>query len=156
MQMSAEDIWRSFGFPSSTPLSSVVAEAKAVAPRGFFTGGTYHLLDGNDSPYDGLPGVDPSRPVHDWSRSNWRQTLRAALQADVEMGCHYANFQIFLPPRHLNTGGEYRNDEAYLSRCAEGIAELQALCFELGLNCCKSWSDSTTLTHSLTSTGARV
>ena len=59
----------------------------------------------------------------------------AALQADVEMGCHYANFQIFLPPRHLNTGGEYRNDEAYLSRCAEGIAELQALCFELGLNC---------------------
>ena len=35
----------------------------------------------------------------------------------------------------MNTGGEYRKDEAYLNQCAQRIEQLQGLCFELGLNC---------------------
>jgi hypothetical protein len=104
-ELSVGDIQATF-YSSSTPLSTVVAEAKAVAPRGFFTGGTYHILDGNDSPYEGLPNTDPTRPTHDWNKPGYWRDLRAALQADVDIGCHYASFQIFLPPRHMNTGGE--------------------------------------------------
>ena len=104
-ELSVRDIQGNF-YSSSTPLSTIVAEAKAVAPRGFFTGGTYHILDGNDSPYEGLPNTDPKRPTHDWNNACYWRDLRAALQADIDIGCHYASFQIFLPPRHMNTGGE--------------------------------------------------
>eukprot|EP01048_Picozoa_sp_COSAG05_P031252 COSAG05_NODE_11313_length_520_cov_0.558195_1_plen_145_part_10 len=51
-EMSVEDIKCIF-FSQSTPNSAVIAEAKAVAPAGFFTGGTYHIADGNESPYAG-------------------------------------------------------------------------------------------------------
>ena len=133
-ELSVRDIQATF-FSSNTPISAVVAAAKAAAPQGFFTGGTYHILDGNDSPYGGLPNTDPTRPTHDWNKPSYWNDLREALQADVAIGCHYASFQIFLPPRHMNTGGEYRNDDAYLTLCARRIEQLQSLCFELGLNC---------------------
>ena len=106
------------------------------------------------------------------NRNRWRRerargitdsTSNVAPQAlldDVELGCRYATFQIFLPPRHMNTGthssaataaaaaaaasisvrldptgGEYRNDEQYLTLCAQRIEKLQNLCWEVGLNC---------------------
>lgn len=130
-EFSTQDIKSTF-FNESTPTATVIAEAKQVAPPGFFPGGTYHILDGNDSPYGGLGQAD--RPLYDWNSPSYWATIRRALEDDVELGCVYATFQLFLPPRHMNTGGEYRNDETYLSLCAERIAKLQALCHELGLN----------------------
>eukprot|EP01046_Picozoa_sp_COSAG06_P036837 COSAG06_NODE_4101_length_4573_cov_2.309119_1_plen_491_part_00 len=132
-ELSIGDIQATF-YNSSVPISQVVAEAKAVAPRGFFTGGTYHIVDGNGSPYEGLANTDETRPILDWNKPGYWQDLRAALSADVEIGAHYASFQIFLPPQYMNTGGEYRNDDAYLTLCARRIEQLQSLCFELGLN----------------------
>ena len=87
IEMSVGDIKGTF-YPTGTPISQVIAEAKASAPRGFFTGGTYHILDGNDSPYAGLPNTDPNRSTLDWNHPRYWQDLRAALEADVEIGAH--------------------------------------------------------------------
>lgn len=39
-----------------------------------------------------------------------------------------------LPPEHLNTGGEYRDDAAFIRLSGERIARMQQICFEQGMN----------------------
>merc|ERR1719384_1938453 len=50
------------------------------------------------------------------------------------MGSEYITFQIQLPERHMNTGGAYRSDEAYLQLSASRVAMMQEICFSMGLN----------------------
>ena len=64
---------------------------------------------------------------------SWFQ--REKLLLEKQIGLEYIDFHIRLPPRYLNSGGEYRNDRAYHRLCAERIERIQSVCFELGLNC---------------------
>lgn len=88
--------------------------------------------------------------------------LREKLLLEKQIGLEYINFHLRLPPRYLNSGGEcvitglsltmhcdlscreidevrtdcrYRDDPAYHRLVAGRIERIQALCFELGLNC---------------------
>ena len=63
----------------------------------------------------------------------WDKFERKA-RLEKEIGSEYITFQLCLPAEHMNTGGAYRNDEAYLNLCAQRIARLQEICFRNGLN----------------------
>ena len=39
---------------------------------------------------------------------------------------------MFLPPRHMSVGGEYRTDSNYINTTAERIARCEAICHEEG------------------------
>ena len=41
-------------------------------------------------------------------------------------------FQIYLPPRYMNTGGEFREDEAFLQLTAQRIQSLRDTCHAEG------------------------
>ena len=56
------------------------------------------------------------------------------LRLERDIGSQYVTWQIDLPSRLKNTGGAYRNDEAYLRLCAERIQRLQEIAFRLGMN----------------------
>lgn len=61
--------------------------------------------------------------------------LREKLLLEKQIGLEYIDFHLRLPPRYLNSGGEYRDDAAYHRLIAGRIERIQSLCFELGLNC---------------------
>ena len=71
----------------------------------------------------------------DLTESDFYPALREKLLYEKEIGLEYINFHIRLPPKYLNSGGEYRDDAAYHRLCAQRIERIQSLCFELGLNC---------------------
>jgi len=143
VELSVSDIKALF-FSPDTPLEEVVRDTNAAAKAAGVEifGGTYHLVDGNKWTYAGevtesSPCRDGmrQRPMFDVDQSGWRDELRANFAHDKAMGCGYATFQVFLPERHLNTGGAYRRDKAYLQQCADRIGVIQRLCWEEGLNC---------------------
>lgn len=57
------------------------------------------------------------------------------MRLDKQIGSEYITFQLSLPARHLHAGGEYRDDRPFIQQTADRIAQLQAMCFEEGLNC---------------------
>ena len=78
---------------------------------------------------------DGTRFDLDLNDNDFFGALREKLQHEVEIGLEYIDFHIRLPPRYLNSGGEYREDYAYHRVTAERIKRIQEICFELGLNC---------------------
>jgi len=66
----------------------------------------------------------------DFSRNITREAELVKL-----MGGEYMTFQIWLPPHHLDTGGEYRRDTAFLKHAADVIALLHDICHANGINC---------------------
>ena len=80
--------------------------------------------------------VDPAQRVLllDWSDPQLDQKLEAALILDKAIGCEYATLQFNLPPHYENTGGQYRDDAAFIALCAARVQRIQRLCFALGLN----------------------
>eukprot|EP00947_MAST-08B_sp_MAST-8B-sp1_P003372 g3372.t1 len=72
----------------------------------------------------------------DWGKPFHLNQLRREIQENRAGLAHgYATFQISLRPDYARTGGEYRNDDAYLAQCAERIDSLQRLCWDEGVNC---------------------
>jgi len=71
----------------------------------------------------------------DFNDSDFWPAMREKISRDRDMGHEYINFHIRLPPHYMHTGGEYREDKAYVELVAGRLAKLQALCFELGVNC---------------------
>eukprot|EP01050_Picozoa_sp_SAG11_P023392 SAG11_NODE_4688_length_1806_cov_1.173989_1_plen_226_part_00 len=124
VELTTEDFKAMYYQSGATPGATVVREIRAAAAAAgvtrVSTGGLYHVTDGGPSPY-GTSG----RPVLDFNQVGFEQAVRTTLREDIELGSEYANFQIHLSERYLNTGGEYRRDEAYLSLCADRIATLQ-------------------------------
>ena len=133
VELTVED-FKSMYFDKGTPNARVIAEirqaAAAVGVSRVSSGGLYHVTDGGPSPY-GTSG----RPVLDFGAAGFEDDVRRTLREDMQLDSEYANWQIHLPARYLNTGGAYRTDEAFLSLCAARIATLQRICHELGLNC---------------------
>lgn len=88
-------------------------------------GSLYHISDGG-------PICGPQ--LLDYEQPDFFQAVRRKLELEKEMGSEYVTFQLCLPQRHMNTGGAYRNDDAYLQLSAIRIAKLQEIAFDLGLN----------------------
>jgi len=76
--------------------------------------------------------------VFDYPGMDWTEQVKA-LKEEARltklMGGQYLTFQIWLPEKYQGTAGEYRNDSAYLSMCAQRINDLQQACWEEGMNC---------------------
>ena len=70
----------------------------------------------------------------DFQSPDFWQRFEAKALLEKEIGSEYITFQICLPDAHMNTGGAYRNDDAYLSLVARRIQRLQEICFRNGLN----------------------
>jgi len=70
----------------------------------------------------------------DFEEIFFEEKLRSQIRADKKAGAEYITFQICLPPKYMNTGGAYRDDQKFISLCAERIAKLQRICFEEELN----------------------
>ncbi len=69
---------------------------------------------------------------------NWGKQLmemRREIGLTKAMGGKYVTFQMWLPPKYLNTGGSYRRDDDYLDLVARRIEDLHAACWEQGMNC---------------------
>eukprot|EP01048_Picozoa_sp_COSAG05_P018035 COSAG05_NODE_2568_length_2888_cov_3.537469_1_plen_263_part_00 len=94
-------------------------------------GSLYHLCDGQY--VDGTGDWNPQKL--DFEQRDFWEKLDEKLPLDKAIGSEYITFQICLPDRHMNTGGAYRNDEAYLALVAQRIQRLQETCFRHGLNC---------------------
>ena len=116
------------------PYHEITREVRALsASSGVqIVGSLYHVSDGGwrREHEDGAPG----RWDLDFNDPDFWEALDERVQADKELGSEYVTFQISLPPEHLNTGGEYRDDRAYVQRAAERIARMQEVVFRHGLN----------------------
>ena len=76
--------------------------------------------------------------VFDYPGMDWTEQvkgLKEEARLTKLMGGQYLTFQIWLPEKYQGTAGEYRNDSAYLSLCAQRINDLQQACWEEGMNC---------------------
>lgn len=76
--------------------------------------------------------------VFDYPGMDWTEqvkNLKEEARLTKMMGGQYLTFQIWLPEKYQGTAGEYRNDPAYLSLCAQRINDLQQACWEEGMNC---------------------
>eukprot|EP01047_Picozoa_sp_COSAG01_P094646 COSAG01_NODE_25513_length_742_cov_1.339036_1_plen_125_part_10 len=78
--------------------------------------------------------VDGLRYDLDFADADFWEEMGRRLRLQRTIGAEYITYQLSLPPGLQNTGGEYRNDVAYLRRVAHDIARLQRLCFAEGLN----------------------
>ena len=122
-------------FDWSTPnreVATAVQRAAAAARfppasgRGPSTGVLYKVTDGNPTPFPGCL---------EFAQPDFEAAYAQKLRDDQQLGAEYVTFQVFLPPRYLNTGGMYRNDDAFLTLCADRIAMLQRVAHSLGMNC---------------------
>ena len=117
-------------FPDRTPAETIVGTVRLeAAKRGIAVCGDLLIVSDTGA----APPADSA--ALDFGDPALGTKLSAILQTDRALGCEYVTFQISLPPRHMNTGGEYRNDEAFLTLCAERIAMLQRVAHSLGMNC---------------------
>ena len=90
------------------------------------------LTSGNRNAHRG-PLAD--QPVDlDMQSESFYADLKQKMRRDQRIGSEYCTFQVCLPPRYLNTGGEYRSDPAFLGLCVARMARIQALGNGLGLN----------------------
>ena len=76
---------------------------------------------------------DYGKDKMDWTAQ--LEEMREQIKLTKMMGGGYVTFQMWLPPRYLNTGGSYRRDEEYLGLVARRIEDLCAACWEQGMNC---------------------
>eukprot|EP01046_Picozoa_sp_COSAG06_P040769 COSAG06_NODE_4969_length_3822_cov_2.028464_2_plen_482_part_00 len=140
LEIGTDDVRRSF-LPNASYPELVSHIREATARHGTpCLGVLYHITDHPggfaSTVKGGTPGGNNNIGPQDMDLNDagfW-QTLRERLRYDAECGCEYVTFQINLPPQYLNTGGMYRDDDAYLRRVAQDIARLQAACFEQGMN----------------------
>jgi sugar phosphate isomerase/epimerase len=72
-------------------------------------------------------------PGQDWSAE--LEGMRAQARYVKAMGGRYVTFQMWITPECQGTAGAYRNDDAYLDKCARRIEDLHDVCWDLGLNC---------------------
>lgn len=123
---SAEDIQFIY-FDKETDLDVVQNRAAHIlaAQKGCIFGGMYHVTD----------GAFFRQGVLDFNEVDFEEQLRQRLRRDNRLGLEYVNFQVHLPPRFQDTGGEYRDDVPFLQRTAERLSLLHRLCHEEGLNC---------------------
>ena len=132
LELTVDDFRKSF-FPGRT-YQEITREVRTLsASSGVqIVGSLYHVSDGGwrREHEDGAPG----RWDLDFNDPDFWEALDERVQADKELGSEYVTFQISLPPEHLNTGGEYRDDRAYVQRAAERIARMQEVVFRHGLN----------------------
>jgi hypothetical protein len=125
---------RSTFFPGQDYPSIIASVRASVARTGVqIVGSLYHVGDGGwrREHEDGRAGLYDL----DFNDRGFDFELAEKLRLDKAMGSEYITFQISLPPQHLNTGGLYRENRAYIERTAQRIASLQAACFKEGLNC---------------------
>lgn len=77
--------------------------------------------------------------VYDFGeKEDWEKRLeemKAEARYTKLMGGEYVTFQLWLPQRHMDSGGAYRRDDAYLTRAAKRCADLQRMCHDLDMNC---------------------
>ena len=119
-------------FAPGTPLETVTRTVRAEASkRGVQICGDLFIV--SDSEATPTSVVQPSGAL-DFADPQLETKLAERLRQNAALGCEYATFQISLPERHMNTGGEFRNDEAFLTLCAERIAMLQAVCYQASQN----------------------
>ena len=132
LELTVDDFRKSF-FPGRT-YQEITREVRtlSVSSGVQIVGSLYHVSDGGwrREHEDGAPG----RWDLDFNDPDFWRALDERVQADKELGSEYVTFQISLPPEHLNTGGEYRDDRAYVQRAAERIARMQEVVFRHGLN----------------------
>lgn len=93
-------------------------------------GSLYHVADGVGRRMH----EDGTRYDLDFQDPDFWQEMGRRMDNDKAIGSEYITFQISLPAQYLNTGGEYREDEAYIKRVAYDIAWLQRMCFDRGMN----------------------
>jgi sugar phosphate isomerase/epimerase len=132
LECTVDDFRKSF-FPGK-PYGAIIAAVRELQrSTGIaIVGSLYHVSDGGwrREHEDGAPG----RWDLDFNDPGFESAMREKLELDKALGSEYVTFQLSLPPEHLNTGGLYRDDDAYIRRSAMRIAQLQKLCFEQGLN----------------------
>lgn len=121
------DDCRARWWPDVAP-KEIVARVKRLSQdyKISITGSLYHVSD------DGHPWCGPQEL--DFAQPDFFKKLASKLELEKEMGSQYVTFQICLPERYMNTGGAYRNDEAFLQLAACRVAKMQDICFNLGLN----------------------
>jgi len=123
MELTVDD-FRERWWPSLSA-TDIVQRVNTLPKSMPIIGSLYHISDGG-------PPCGPQRL--DFTDDDFWGEVRRKIALEKQIGSEYVTFQICLPPRHMNTGGAYRNDEAYLQLCAERIARLQRICFDHGLN----------------------
>ena len=133
IEFGCDDLKEMKFFDWSSP-NSVVARHATDAARavGFprnggppSTGALYKITDGNSPPFPGCL---------EFSDLMLLSKFRQKLVDDQAMGAEYVTLQIYLPPRHLNSGGAYRRDTAFLRLSARRITELQREAHSLAMN----------------------
>lgn len=87
-------------------------------------GATYHIMDGRED-VAGAP---------DFSHSDFAEKLSRRMVLDKRLGAGYVNFQVFLPPRYLQTPLAWRDDKEYLQKTLQRCLLLRDLCWQHGLN----------------------
>jgi len=87
-------------------------------------GATYHIMDGRQDAL-GCP---------DFADADFLDKLSRRMVLDRKMGAGYVNFQVYLPPRYMQTPLAWRDDEHYLYATVERSLQLQGLCWQHGLN----------------------
>lgn len=74
----------------------------------------------------------------DFPEQNWTAFLREMheeARLTKKMGGEYLTFQMWISPKYIDTAGTYRNDNAYLKKCAQRIVDLHILTSSFDLNC---------------------
>ena len=132
LELTVDDFRKTFFAGQS--YERIIAAVKALsASTGVqIVGSLYHVSDGGwrREHEDGAPG----RWDLDFNEADFFEELARRIALDKALGSEYVTFQISLPPEYLNTGGEYRDDAAFVRRSAERIARMQQICFEQGMN----------------------
>ena len=122
---------------SAHVIREVNAAARRAGLRSAAVGGLYQVVDGG-APHPTWQKADGSAIfcLRDLDKEPevFEERLRLQLLDDKKIGVGYATFQVHLPERWMNTGGEYRQDTQYLHRVAKHIMRLQAVCFDCGVN----------------------
>lgn len=126
LELTVDDMRKSF-FPG-TSYSEIIDQVTALSARTGvkIVGSLYHVSDGGwkREHEDGMGG----KWDLDFNDHDFDQQLEEKLRLDKAMGSEYVTFQISLPPRHLNTGGLYRDDAAFIQLSADRIVKMQAAC----------------------------
>ena len=125
LEVTVDDMRKSF-FPGQSYDEIISQVTSLSAKTGVkIVGSLYHVSDGGwkREHEDGKQKWDL-----DFNDRDFDQQLKEKLRMDRAMGSEYVTFQISLPPRHLNTGGLYRDDTAFIQLSADRIAKMQAAC----------------------------
>ena len=116
MEINVEDLHARY-FGSETVEEAMVGIRAALRRHKVpLVGGLYHIKD------------------HDWDDSDFLETHRKVLLRNKSVGHEYATYQIHLPGRYKNSGGDYRDDDAFLRLCASRINALHRVCEDVGMN----------------------